>query len=167
MRVTPRNDSAAPLTFVYSSSPGVSVHAGLLHDFLFPDCGCDACDESWEGCADGLEWTVQTIVAGGYSEHVVSDRRLGVGYRLAGLGGMRSGSGRGRTFRPNGWRPHERGLPSWRYRRRGRNVTVDGPHSSARRRPMSLITNWMKSCSRSVMITSSTGSAGASPGQVD
>ena len=96
--MTPRNVSAAPLTFVYSSSPGVSVHAGLLHDFLFPDCGCVACDESWEGCADGFERTVQMIVAGGYSEYVVSDRRLGVGYRLAGLGGMRSGSGRGADF---------------------------------------------------------------------
>ena len=48
---------SAALTFVYTSFPSVLVQAGLLHDFSFPSCGCDACDETWESSADGLEWT--------------------------------------------------------------------------------------------------------------
>lgn len=35
VRVTSRNELAAPLTFVYSAFPVVIMHAGLLHDFLF------------------------------------------------------------------------------------------------------------------------------------
>src|SRR5690554_2561679 len=45
VQVVPQNADAASLTFVYTSFPGVTVHAGLLHDFPFPDCGCDACDD--------------------------------------------------------------------------------------------------------------------------
>ena len=68
MRLIPHDASVAPLTFVLTSLTGVYVHAGLLHDFRFPVCGCDACDEDVFGLADELEWTVRTVVAGGYSE---------------------------------------------------------------------------------------------------
>ena len=46
VKVTPRRSGAAPLTFVLTGYPGVAVHAGVLHDFPFPVCGCDACDET-------------------------------------------------------------------------------------------------------------------------
>jgi len=68
MRLIPNDASAAPLTFVMTSLTGVYVHAGLLQDFRFPVCVCDACDEDVLGLADELEWTVRTVVAGGYSE---------------------------------------------------------------------------------------------------
>ena len=42
VRVTPARDEAAPLTFVFTPYPGVMIHAGVLHDFPFPACGCDA-----------------------------------------------------------------------------------------------------------------------------
>jgi hypothetical protein len=74
VRVRPRRSDAAPLTFVYTSFPSVIVHAGALHDFLFPVCGCDACDEHWEPVADDLEWTVVTVTAGGYSERIENGR---------------------------------------------------------------------------------------------
>jgi hypothetical protein len=53
---------------VLTGYPGVMVHAGVLHDFPFPVCGCDACDETAETTADGMELLVLTVVAGGYSE---------------------------------------------------------------------------------------------------
>jgi hypothetical protein len=92
VRITPSSQDAAPLTFVSTSFPSVIVHAGALQDFLFPVCGCDACDESWEAAADDLEWAVFTIVRGGYSERIDLDDELGVHYSLDEPGvGSRSG----------------------------------------------------------------------------
>jgi hypothetical protein len=68
VRIGPRNPDAAPLTFVLTGFPTVFLHAGLLHDFHFPSCACDACDEDLTSMAEDLEWTVRTVVAGGYSE---------------------------------------------------------------------------------------------------
>lgn len=69
--VSPRDPAAAPLTFVLTEFPGVFLHAGALHDFYFPACGCDACDDNVAGLADKLEWTVHAIVAGRYFERFV------------------------------------------------------------------------------------------------
>jgi len=91
VRVTPADPVAAPLTFVFTSHPSVVIHAGLLHDFLYPVCTCDACDEDWERIADEMEWDVQTVVTGGYEERA---GRSGVEFRLADERGMRGGSGR-------------------------------------------------------------------------
>jgi hypothetical protein len=68
IRITPHDASSAPLTLILTSFPGIYLHAGALHDFQFPVCGCDACDDDVLGLADELEWTVRTVVAGGYSE---------------------------------------------------------------------------------------------------
>ncbi|GGD66436.1 DUF6226 family protein [Microbacterium murale] len=91
VRVTPADPFAASLTFVFTSHPSAMIHAGLLHDFLYPVCTCDACDEDWERIADRMEWDVQTVVAGGYEERA---GRSGVGFRLADESGTRGGSGR-------------------------------------------------------------------------
>jgi hypothetical protein len=95
VRVVPLTPTAAPLTFVLTRFSGVYIHAGALHDFQFPVCGCDACDEDVTGLAQELEWTVRTVVSGGYSER--SDPWPGrwVEYRLDEPGvGMRSGRSR-------------------------------------------------------------------------
>jgi hypothetical protein len=70
VRLVPAAADAAVLTFVFTAYPGVIVHAGLLHDFVYPGCGCDACDETWRSVADELELTVQAVVSGGYREEV-------------------------------------------------------------------------------------------------
>ena len=93
VRIVPVNGDEASLTFVYTSFPGVMVHAGLLHDFPFPSCGCDACDESLEGVADELEWTVLCVVAGGFSEWVDPGATLSVGHVLLSGHGTRRRSG--------------------------------------------------------------------------
>jgi hypothetical protein len=70
VRLTPTAADAAILTFVFTNYPGLIVHAGLLHDFVYPICGCDACDETWQSVADELEWNVEAVVSGGYREDV-------------------------------------------------------------------------------------------------
>ncbi|NYD77844.1 DUF6226 family protein [Arthrobacter cupressi] len=117
VRIVPRDPDAAPLTFVFTDFPGLAVHAGTLHDFVYPECGCDACDET-AGCeAEELERLIQGVTSGGYSEWVGS--KGDVGMRLAFDDGSQSGSGnhgpvpqdrldnaRARLARlPDGWAP--------------------------------------------------------------
>ena len=57
------------------------MHAGLLNDFHYPVCGCDACDSSWQAEADDLERQVLAVAAGLYRE-IIEWRELDpwVGY---------------------------------------------------------------------------------------
>lgn len=91
VRLTPADPAAAALTFVFTSLPSVLVHAGLLNDFLYPVCLCDACDEDWERIAEAMEGEITAIVEGGYSETADDE---GISFRLVGASGSRSGWGR-------------------------------------------------------------------------
>lgn len=93
VRLTPSDPASAPLTFVLTGYPGVYLHAGLLHDFHYPSCGCDACDETWQGMADELEQDVLAVVAGGYRERVGAGSRPWLEYEMKYLGGSHSGRG--------------------------------------------------------------------------
>jgi hypothetical protein len=95
VKVTPRRSGAAPLTFVLTGYPGVMVHAGVLHDFPFPVCGCDACDETAETTADRMERLVLTVAAGGYSERYPVGRRRWSEYALTAFDGSGFESGKG------------------------------------------------------------------------
>ncbi|GAA5149123.1 hypothetical protein GCM10025768_11830 [Microbacterium pseudoresistens] len=68
VRIRPNNPASASLTLVFTAYPGIVMHAGLLHDFLYPVCGCDACDSSWAREADRLESQVLAVAAGNYRE---------------------------------------------------------------------------------------------------
>ena len=123
VRMVPVNPDSAGLTFVFTTFPGVILHAGLLHDFPFPQCGCDACDESTETAVEEMERLVFAVVAGNYSESVTEDAWLNVSYTIRtedGSGRASSGSasihspgdrieaaaGRLRAL-PHGWQPWE------------------------------------------------------------
>ncbi|MET4135436.1 DUF6226 family protein [Pseudarthrobacter sp. PvP090] len=95
VKVTPRDPGAAALTFVLTGYPGVLVHAGVLQDFPFPVCGCDACDETAETVADRLEMLVLTVAAGGYSERYPVGRKRWSEYALNAFDGSGSESGQG------------------------------------------------------------------------
>lgn len=73
--IRPNDASCATLTFALTAYPGIYMQAGLLNDFLYPVCGCDACDSTWEAEADALEQQVLAVVAGNYRESI--ERRLG------------------------------------------------------------------------------------------
>ncbi len=72
VRLTPANADGAPLTFVFTSFPSVIVVAGAVTEMLFPNCGCDACDEGLEYLADEMEWQVLAVVAGNLRERVMA-----------------------------------------------------------------------------------------------
>lgn len=92
IRVTPRDPASAPLTFVLTPFPGVYLHAGSLNDFHFPACGCDACDDNVVSLLEELEWTVRTVVSGGYTEHLDDWPASWIDYKLEEPGiGLNSG----------------------------------------------------------------------------
>lgn len=95
VRVTPRSAKAAPLTFVFTGYPGVLIHAGMLHDFPFPVCGCDACDETAGTAADRMEMLVLAVAAGGYRERYPVGSRKWSEYALTAVDGSGSESGSG------------------------------------------------------------------------
>ena len=107
VKITPRDSRAAALTFVLTGYPGVMVHAGVLHDFPFPVCGCDACDETVETVADRLEMLVLSVAAGGYSERYPVGRNRWSEYVLAAFDGSGSESGRGEPAQTSGARLHD------------------------------------------------------------
>ena len=74
VRLTPALENAAPVTFVLSSFPSVDLYAGEQFRASYPSCGCDACDEEWESCADELEWQVLGVVAGCLREWIGGTR---------------------------------------------------------------------------------------------
>lgn len=107
IRVTPRSSGAAPLTFVLTGYPGVLIHAGLLHDFPFPVCGCNACDETAEKVADRMEMLVLTVAAGGYSERYPVGSRRWSEYALTAVDGSGSESRSGEPARVDAVRLQE------------------------------------------------------------
>ncbi|MDR7110376.1 hypothetical protein J2X03_000232 [Microbacterium trichothecenolyticum] len=94
VRVRPADDAASPLTFVFTSFPGIHLHAGFLVDAYFPVCGCDACDEIWESTADEMDQTVFSVVEGGLSERFTEGAELPVSFRLQRGDGWRGGTSR-------------------------------------------------------------------------
>lgn len=70
VRFNPASPLSAPMTIVFTQDFGVSLYAGALFHASFPSCGCDACDETWETCADELESIVFAIVGGGLTERL-------------------------------------------------------------------------------------------------
>ncbi|AOT05496.1 hypothetical protein ASPU41_10585 [Arthrobacter sp. U41] len=95
VKISPRDPGAAALTFVLTGYPGVMVHAGVLHDFAFPVCGCDACDETMETTADRLELLALSVAAGGYSERYPVGHKRWSEYALAAFDGSGSEGGQG------------------------------------------------------------------------
>ncbi|WP_298743466.1 DUF6226 family protein [uncultured Microbacterium sp.] len=95
VRLRPNDSACASLTVVFTAYPGVYLHAGLLNDFHYPVCGCDACDSNWQAEADDLERQVLAVAAGNYRETL--ERREGdpwVGYAFTHTDGASSGGAR-------------------------------------------------------------------------
>lgn len=122
VRLQPSDSGCAAITFVYTPYPGILMHAGVLHDFFYPSCGCDACDSSWESEADELERQVFAVVGGRYRESIDGGLRPGVEFTLTYPNGSTSGRIRAAELpadrvkaaktvlriRPDGWAPWPR-----------------------------------------------------------
>jgi hypothetical protein len=78
-----RPTEGAPIRITWSAFPGLHVRAGLLATHDAPSCGCDACDETAESEADGVEEAVLAVVEGRFTERLPSAPRTGA-YSLGG-----------------------------------------------------------------------------------
>ncbi|MDR1265967.1 MAG: DUF6226 family protein [Propionibacteriaceae bacterium] len=74
LEITPGLSDAARLVVVLTNFPSVELRAGAFFEAAFPDCGCDACDDEWSGCADRLEETVLAVARGAFSENIRGGR---------------------------------------------------------------------------------------------
>lgn len=91
VRIRPNDPACAPLTLVFTDYPGIYLHAGLLHDFLYPVCGCDACDSNWQAEADELERHVFAVVTGNFRENIERGLRPWAEYEFTYPDGSSSG----------------------------------------------------------------------------
>ncbi|MGB7979396.1 MAG: DUF6226 family protein [Candidatus Nanopelagicales bacterium] len=98
VRIRPNDPACAALTFVFTAYPGIFLHAGLLHDFHYPVCGCDACDSGWASETDQLEQQVLAVVTGHYREGIERGFRPRVEYAFAYPDGGTSGRSRGQDI---------------------------------------------------------------------
>lgn len=81
--LVPVGGDGAPLSFLATGLPGLIVGAGRFYQELFPRCGCEACDEEWEGCADDLERLVFAVAEGRFTEKVIGGRQpVSIEYRI-------------------------------------------------------------------------------------
>ncbi len=94
VRIRPNDPACAALTFVFIAYPGIIMHAGLLHDFHYPICGCDACDSHWAAEANELEQQVLAVVTGHYREGIERGLRPWIEYAFAYPDGASSGRSR-------------------------------------------------------------------------
>ena len=69
--LTPRDNEAAPIVVAFSRFPGLRVRLGRWCTLAFPACGCDACHENGEDEAARLQWTIGSIVEGGFCEGIL------------------------------------------------------------------------------------------------
>lgn len=100
VRIRPNDPACAAVTIVFTAYPGIIMHAGLLHDFRYPVCGCDACDSNWEVEADELEQQVLAVVTGHYRERIERGLRPRVEYAFTYPNGGASGRSRPQDLPP-------------------------------------------------------------------
>ncbi|MBY0689231.1 DUF6226 family protein [Microbacterium marinilacus] len=98
VRIRPTDPECATLTLVFTAYPGIHMHAGLLHDFHYPVCGCDACDSTWQAEADELEQAVFAVVSGNYRETIERGPDPWIGHTFTYPDGARSGKSRAQDF---------------------------------------------------------------------
>jgi hypothetical protein len=91
-RLSPNDSAAAPLTFGFTTYPGLILHAGLLHDFAYPICGSDACDETATNQVEHLEGHVSAVVTGRYRESYTPGAELPLEFALRFDDGGQAGS---------------------------------------------------------------------------
>lgn len=69
VKLSPKVPGTAEILIALTDQPGITLGAGALFSEQFPDCGCDACDESVERCMNELEQRIFAIIGGGLKEN--------------------------------------------------------------------------------------------------
>ncbi|MYC31566.1 MAG: hypothetical protein F4X64_00120 [Chloroflexi bacterium] len=68
VRLTPLQESCAPVAIAFTDSPGLEVRVGRWVTKGFPSCHCDACDEMPEEEFERLTDLLDDVVAGKFRE---------------------------------------------------------------------------------------------------
>jgi hypothetical protein len=71
----PPDAKRAPLVVAFTAFPGVHVRFGRWYTRAFPACGCDACDETFEGESELLSWMIHQLTEGRYREAIRKSSR--------------------------------------------------------------------------------------------
>jgi hypothetical protein len=66
--LTPDDRAAAPIEIVFTDFPGLTVRLGRDYREHYPQCGCDACDETAKEQAEEFDWHARQVVAGRFIE---------------------------------------------------------------------------------------------------
>ena len=100
MKLTPIQDSSAPVIIAFTDFPGLGVRVGRWLTDWFPSCGCDACDEMPDEVFERFTEFLSDVVAGRFRESLYLEP-AGDGWSSMELwgGGHRSSSGRSRVSR--------------------------------------------------------------------
>lgn len=96
LKLTPVQDTSAPVVVAFTDLPGLAVRAGLWATDWFPSCACDACDEMPEEEFEKFTEFLNDVVAGRFRESLYLEPR-GVGWSTMELWGehrRRSGGSR-------------------------------------------------------------------------
>ena len=81
IKLVPHDPQAAPIVVAYTDFPGLHLRFGSWHTEPFPDCGCDACDETADGSIEEMIRMVEAVVSGGFRESIQVPLLLGSGWQ--------------------------------------------------------------------------------------
>ncbi len=70
IRLSPRDAESAPIGVTFSTFPSLYLRFGKWYKEPFPDCGCDACDETAEDEIQRLKDVVDVVTSGRFREAV-------------------------------------------------------------------------------------------------
>ena len=81
IRLTPHDPQAAPIVVAFTEFPELHLRFGSWRTEPFPNCGCDACDETADGSIEEMTRMVEAIVSGGFREAMRVPLLLGHGWQ--------------------------------------------------------------------------------------
>ena len=107
IRLVPHDPQAAPIVVAFTEFPGLRLRFGSWRTEPFPDCGCDACDETAEVSIEEMTRMVEAVVSGGFREAMRVPPLLGDGRQES---EFRPNDGHGGFSRSRGRVPRSRAL---------------------------------------------------------
>ena len=81
IRLVPHDSQAAPIVMAFTEFPGLHLRFGTWCTEPFPNCGCDACDETPDELIEKMAGMVEAVVSGKFRESIRVPLLLGNGWR--------------------------------------------------------------------------------------
>ena len=107
IRLVPHDPQAAPIVVAFTEFPGLRLRFASWRTEPFPDCGCDACDETADVSIEEMTRMVEAVVSGRFREAMRVPPLLGDGWQES---EFRFDDGHGGFSRSRGRVPRSRAL---------------------------------------------------------